>query len=71
VLSLVLILPIPFGNVGPAIAVCVLALALLERDGLATLAGTGLGLASIALVWGVMLAVVKAVSLFVRHWLGV
>jgi hypothetical protein len=70
VLCIVLILPIPFGNTGPAIAICVLALALLERDGLAVLAGLGIGVASVVVVWGVILAIAKGVSLFVRHWLG-
>lgn len=32
-LSLILVLPIPFGNMLPSIAICVLALGLLERDG--------------------------------------
>lgn len=38
-LSLVLVLPIPFGNMLPSIAICVLALGLLERDGLWILGG--------------------------------
>ena len=38
-LSLVLALPIPFGNMLPSIAICVLALGLLERDGFWILAG--------------------------------
>lgn len=70
VFAFVLVLPIPFANTGPGLATCVLALALLERDGLATLAGLGVGIASIALASGVILAVLKAVSLFVRHWVG-
>ncbi len=69
-LCVVLILPIPFANAGPGVAICVLALALLERDGLATLVGLSIGVAAVALAWGVILAIVKAVSLFVRHWLG-
>ena len=71
VLSIVLILPVPFGNMGPGIAICVLAFALLERDGKATLAGVAVSIAALALAWGVILAIVKAVSLFLRHWLGV
>lgn len=39
ILSLVLALPIPFGNMLPSIAICVLALGLLERDGFWILAG--------------------------------
>jgi hypothetical protein len=69
-LSLVLILPIPFGNMGPALAVSILALGLLERDGLATIVGFVTGIAAVILTWGVILAIVKGVSLIVRHWIG-
>jgi len=70
-LSVVLILPVPFGNMGPGIAICILAFALLERDGKATVAGFGISVAALVLAWGVILAIVKAVSLLVRHWLGI
>jgi hypothetical protein len=70
VLCLVLVLPIPFGNMGPAVAICMLAFALLERDGLATLAGMLIGIAAIVLAWGVILALVKTVSLVLHNWLG-
>jgi hypothetical protein len=69
VLSIVLILPVPFGNMGPALAICVLCFALMQRDGKATLAGLLAGVLALALAWGVILALVKAVSLLVRHWL--
>ena len=65
------ILPVPFGNMGPGIAICILAFALLERDGKATLAGLATTIAALMLAWGVILAIVKAVSLLVRHWLGI
>lgn len=71
VLSVVLILPVPFGNMGPGIAVCILAFALLERDGKATLTGLAISAVALALASGVILAIVKTVSLVVRHWLGV
>jgi hypothetical protein len=71
VLSIVLILPIPFGNMGPGIALCVLAFALLERDGKAAVTGVAVSLAAMVLAWGVILAIVKTVSLVLRHWLGV
>ena len=71
VLSVVLILPVPFGNMGPGIAVCVLALALLERDGKASLTGLVTSAVALVLAWGVIVAVVKTVSLIVRHWLGI
>jgi len=70
-LSVVLILPVPFGNMGPGIAICILAFALLERDGEATVTGFGISVAALVLAWGVILAIVKAVSLLVRHWLGI
>ena len=68
---MVLILPVPFGNMGPGIAICILAFALLERDGKATVTGFGISVAALVLAWGVILALVKAVSLLVRHWLGI
>jgi hypothetical protein len=71
VLSVVLILPVPFGNMGPAIAVCILAFALLERDGKATLTGLVASVVALTFAWGVILAIVKTVSLIVRHWLGI
>jgi len=70
VLCVVLVLPIPFGNMGPALAICVLALALLERDGLATILGFTIGVAAIALASGVIIAIFKGLSLVLRHWLG-
>jgi hypothetical protein len=70
-LSVVLIMPVPFGNTGPGIAICILAFALLERDGKATATGFAVSVAALILAWGVILAIVKAVSLIVRHWLGV
>jgi hypothetical protein len=71
VLSVVLILPVPFGNMGPGIAVCALAFALLERDGKATLTGIAASAVALVFAWGVIVAIVKAVSLIVRHWLGI
>jgi hypothetical protein len=70
VLAIVLMLPIPFANMPPAVAICVMAMALLERDGLATLAGLTLAAGSLFIASGVILGIVKAVSLFLRHLLG-
>ena len=46
VLALVLILPIPLGNILPAASVSVLSLALVQRDGVLALAGYALAAAS-------------------------
>ena len=70
VLALVLMLPIPFGNMPPAVAICILALALLEEDGLAALAGLVAAAGAVFIASGVIVGIVKAVSLFLRHLLG-
>ena len=60
VLSLVLVLPIPFGNMLPAFALCVIALGLLERDGIWVLAGLTAASVALAIVGGIAYAVVKS-----------
>lgn len=59
-LSVVLVLPIPFGNMLPAAAICLMALGLLERDGLWMIAGLVTTVISIALVAGVLVGMAKA-----------
>ena len=66
VLSVVLVLPIPLGNMLPALAICVMALGILERDGIWILVGMAIALTSLGVVSGVVWAFVKA-SLFVIH----
>lgn len=68
VLAVVLILPIPLGNMLPALAICVMALGILERDGIWTGLGALIALASLGVVWGVVWAFVKA-GLFLLHQL--
>lgn len=70
VLAVVLMLPIPFGNLPPAVAICLLALALLEKDGLAMLVGLAAAAGALFIVSGVILGIAKAVSLSLRHLLG-
>lgn len=65
-LALILFLPVPFGNTVPALAVAILALALLERDGIAILVGATVGFTGIAIVSGVILALVQGAILLVR-----
>lgn len=48
-LALILILPIPFGNMLPAFAVCAFALGLVQRDGVAALVGWAATVASV--IW--------------------
>ena len=60
VLAIVLVLPVPLGNMLPALAISLLALGVLERDGLWILAGLAAAVASAIVVSGVVFALVKA-----------
>ena len=67
-LALVLALPIPFGNLLPAIAVVLIALGLIERDGIVVSGGIVLGIFALAAVWGVLWAMMQAAGTFLRHF---
>jgi hypothetical protein len=64
ILATVITLPMPFGHVAPGIAICVLALGLLERDGLV------IGFGFIAAVLAVAVVAFASTSLFkiFRAW---
>lgn len=69
VLAVILALPIPLGNILPALAICCFSFALLERDGLFALLGAVLSLVSLVVVSGVIYGIVKAILYFViGHW---
>jgi hypothetical protein len=63
-LAVVLILPVPLGNMLPALAISLLALGILEQDGLWILAGLVMAAASAVVVSGVVFATVKAAIFF-------
>ncbi|UJW86262.1 exopolysaccharide biosynthesis protein [Devosia sp. SL43] len=63
-LSIILFLPIPLGNMLPAFTICVLALGVLERDGLWIGIGIACAVGAVVIVWGVMLALLWS-ALFV------
>ena len=60
VLATVLVLPIPLGNMLPAFAICLVALGVLERDGLWVLIGAATGLGALVIVAGVVYALIKS-----------
>ncbi len=68
-LAIILFLPIPLGNMLPALAICVFGLALLEKDGIAALLATVIAAVSLAVVWAVILVAVKATILIVHEWI--
>lgn len=66
-LAVVLVLPVPLGNMLPALAISLLALGVLERDGLWILAGLATAAASAVVVSGVVFAMVKAAVYFITQ----
>jgi hypothetical protein len=69
-LAIVLVLPIPLGNIPPAIAISLMALGILERDGLWVLAGLFAAATSSVVVSGVVVAMVKTASYFFHNVFG-
>ncbi|MBB6091685.1 hypothetical protein HNQ60_000531 [Povalibacter uvarum] len=61
VLALVIFLPIPLGNIVPAIAICIISLGLLEHDGIAAAVGATLGIAALFLLWGAILVSIRVI----------
>lgn len=60
VMALVLVLPIPLGNILPAFAICLFSFAILERDGVWAIAGALMFAVSLLVAGGVVFALVKA-----------
>jgi len=63
-LAVVVTLPIPLGNMLPAFAICLIALGVLERDGIWTTVGVLVGLGALAVSATVVYALLKA-ALFI------
>ncbi|GEO85475.1 MULTISPECIES: exopolysaccharide biosynthesis protein [Alphaproteobacteria] len=59
VLAVILTLPVPLGNILPAIAICLFSFGILERDGVCVLLGTVMFGVSLTVVAGVLYALVK------------
>ena len=66
-LSIIVTLPIPFGNWLPALAIAFLALALSERDGILLAIGTAIGVLSIAVLTLVVGSVTVLFSIVWQH----
>jgi hypothetical protein len=59
-LTIILVIPIPFGNLAPSFAICLIALGVLERDGLWVIFGVTAGVAASIFVGGMGYALVKS-----------
>jgi hypothetical protein len=70
VLAIILFLPIPLGNIAPAVAISMLAIGLLERDGLWVLGGIAIALASIAMAWSVTTILAKVGAALLLRMFG-
>jgi hypothetical protein len=68
-LAIIVFLPIPFGNIPPAFAMCAFALGILERDGFATLVGWSAAAGSLLLLATISSAIVAGLNAFFAHWL--
>ncbi len=62
ILSFILILPIPLGNLFPAIAIAVIAIALMEHDGVAVIVGYVWGVISILIALTAVIVVLAAIG---------
>jgi hypothetical protein len=60
ILSIVLVLPVPLGNMLPGIAICLIALGVLERDGFWIGGGVVVGFLALLVAWGVVYALARA-----------
>jgi hypothetical protein len=70
-LSIILFLPIPLGNMLPSIAIAIMALGLLERDGVWIVIGIVTGVVSFVVVWGVLWAMVFAALFVLQNFFGI
>lgn len=67
-LAIVVLLPIPLGNMLPALAISILALGVLERDGYWIVAGLATAAAAAVVVSGVIFAALQAVMYIVINF---
>ncbi|MBM3543674.1 MAG: exopolysaccharide biosynthesis protein [Alphaproteobacteria bacterium] len=63
VLAVILALPIPFGNWLPALSMSIIGLAMVEKDGVAVLAGLGVAVAALIVVAAVITGLIRALLL--------
>lgn len=70
VLAVILTLPIPLGNVLPALAISIIALGMIERDGVWVIAGFAIGIAALLVIGGVLWALALATLYFLASITG-
>jgi hypothetical protein len=70
VLSVILFLPVPLGNMLPSVAIAIMALGLLERDGIWIIIGLITAIVSVVVVWGVVWAMLFAALYVLQNFFG-
>jgi hypothetical protein len=70
VLSVLIMLPIPLANTGPAIAITLVAIGLIERDGLFILAGIAAAIGAVVLVVTIYWALIALAMGQITAWLA-
>lgn len=70
VLALAIAVPFPLSNSLPGLGICVIALGLLERDGLAVAAGCAIGLFALAVIAGLLAGAMHASGLLLAAIAG-
>jgi hypothetical protein len=67
-LAIVIVLPIPFGNMLPAVAVFIISLGLIEADGLLVILGAIVALSILVIMTGAILALFsEGIAFLTRH----
>lgn len=69
-LAIILFFPIPLGNMLPGLAISLLALGILEKDGVFVAVGSVLAVLSVVIVFGVLVAIAKAIIFLIAQALG-
>jgi hypothetical protein len=69
ILAVVLLLPVPLGNMLPALAICIFSLGILGRDGLWILGGIVMFVVSMVIAGGVVYGMLKAAWFFVEKFI--
>lgn len=70
VMAIILVLPIPFGNIPPAISMAMLALGVLERDGVWITLGLVVAGIALFMAWGVLYGLLQAALYVLSGLLG-
>lgn len=69
-LSIILVLPVPLGNLFPAIAIAIISVALMEQDGIALLVGYVAAVASSAIAFAVITVMVEFTLHLIQRLFG-